>query len=487
MGDYFKYLLVSLVVVCYNNFYAQFPFERQTPNYEIVMTMDELPSGGYLIGTRSEDYNDANYDNRKSILYKTDSDGIILDSLVMDSTLLVQVIVKNNSIFLFSDKLKTVLPHYPSWPSRQTHLLKLDFDLNILYQHIEPEFIWATSASDYKDDLFLVSERVLDTSLNRYEVIAVYDTLFNLVQRDSTTTTIFGSNIFEQQGKIFLGGSGTFPDPNNVWNNLDLAIIDTSDLSIDTLWSWPNWAGVIHTRDIIPTTDSTFIVVDDSLNIDWDNGSVRVKEFQYNGTGLDLVNAFILGDDGRSNGVGGGYEFIGVNSQGNYIIGGNSYDNNADQWAYFTDGGYTIWCVEPNGNLVWRRDMLIGEYRHLTSIFVDSNDDILIAGMFNTASGAADFGNFHVTKINADGTTTGVSELSSTNRTINVHPNPSASGVFYINEKLYNVSITDLSGRVIANFNSPDHTIDLSGSASGIYLLSGTDKKGSPVAARLVK
>jgi hypothetical protein len=73
------------------------------------------------------------------------------------------------------------------------------------------------------------------------------------------------------------------------------------------------------------------------------------------------------------------------------------------------------------------------------------------------------------------------------NREVSVYPNPS-DGIFYLQATSGQLRVTDISGKTVLKeiLTEAAHTIDLSGQAPGVYLLSiQTDKQ--VVQSKLIK
>ena len=106
--------------------------------------------------------------------------------------------------------------------------------------------------------------------------------------------------------------------------------------------------------------------------------------------------------------------------------------------------------------------------------------------MVNRYSGALDFGNFHVTKLNADGTTLSTNDLEFGEK-VKVYPNPSNDGIFTIEKELKKVQVVDLNGKLVFQKNRVAERIDLSEFQQGIYYLRAMDLTGNGVELKLVK
>lgn len=485
-GIEFRTILLLCFLTVGASAQAQFPFERQTDNYDVVVSLDEY-SSGYFVSTTSQDYVDSVYSNRKSILYKMGKNGIVKDSIVLDSMLLADVFVYEDTLIAVGNKIGWTHPLLPSLDGKKTRLLKLDSNLSIVDVYEEPSFLWSTAGFVSSANRILISERYLDTSMNFYEVVSVFDNSLNLISCDSLDITFSNHNIFEQRGKLFFGGHSQMQDPNDVWQRLELAVLDSATVALDTIYASFQAPCFMSSKLFQPISDTSFVAIEDSLSQPPISSgcAIRVREYQYIDDELEVLNSFVVDDMGHSNAIAPGGCF-GVNSAGDYIIGGSSYDFDVGQWATNTDGGYSIWCVQPDGTPKWRTDMLHGQYRLLTSVLVDSDDNILLAGMFNRYSGALDFGNFHVTKLNADGTTLSTNDLEFGEK-VKVYPNPSNDGIFTIEKELKKVQVVDLNGKLVFQQNSVVERIDLSEFQQGIYYLRAMDLTGNGVELKLVK
>jgi hypothetical protein len=478
------YLVLIGIVFVVNTSRAQFPLVQSTNKAEFSTSFVEY-GNGYFLSVNNEDTDNLTYLNRASLVYKMDYQGVITDSILFDSTAIVKLIVVDSNLIVCSNKLDSINSSF-TYHYTSTSLYKLDTNLAVINTYNEPVSIWLNSAIRDIGGRFLMAERYIDAGSQFREVISQYDNDLNLIKRDSLALTIATHHLFRHKDKLVFGGAGSLPNPSSPFEYLQLAVIDSATMSIDSIFSASISPCVNDVKVFMPLSDSTFISIDDSLSLsDFQSCQIRLNTLSYNGSDLDTLNSFLVGNIGESNALA-VIEVVAVNSLGNLIIGGSSYSVSAGQWAWNTDGGYSVWSVTPSGVELWRSDFGTGENRFMTSIYVDSNDDIIVVGTFKDPAHPSDLYNLHLTKINSDGTT----ELSENNNRVDilgVYPNPSKSGVFHLSKPIENVSVFDINGRLIKSVKRVDSILDLSNLSEGIYCLKGTDLKNNMVVTRLLK
>lgn len=74
----------------------------------------------------------------------------------------------------------------------------------------------------------------------------------------------------------------------------------------------------------------------------------------------------------------------------------------------------------------------------------------------------------------------------STNKNVNLYPNP-VKDILYFSEEVFNVKITDLSGRTVKQISASGKSIDVSTLAKGIYMITATAKSGETIKKKFIR
>ncbi|AWA31253.1 hypothetical protein HYN48_14755 [Flavobacterium magnum] len=82
-----------------------------------------------------------------------------------------------------------------------------------------------------------------------------------------------------------------------------------------------------------------------------------------------------------------------------------------------------------------------------------------------------------------------VTEATESSKRVNLSPNPAQSQIFFEGENLgaYKISVFDANGRTIIDAATPDHPVNISGYAPGIYFYTLTDGSGYLQRGKVVK
>jgi len=154
-----------------------------------------------------------------------------------------------------------------------------------------------------------------------------------------------------------------------------------------------------------------------------------------------------------------------------------------DSLAIQSNGSYDIFVlkIDNNGNLIWcltaGNNHSYGDYSR--SIARDGNGNLYITGRFYstlffgdssvTSYGSADV---FVAKLHEDPVSVVYNE-DNTSLEITVYPNPATDyvNIGYPLMQFEKVEIVSIKGRVLRTFNGNQNILDVSGLASGVYLL----------------
>lgn len=152
---------------------------------------------------------------------------------------------------------------------------------------------------------------------------------------------------------------------------------------------------------------------------------------------------------------------------------------------------FLIVKLNSSGNLVWQKNLGGGQYEAAYSIQQTVDGGYIIAGVTTSPSNDgdveynhSDFGwaDFWIVKLAPDN----LSVQDETQHTISVYPSP-VKDTLYFSEKLKDVTIYDLTGRLIKSYNGNYDKIDVSDIAKGNYILKGETESGEKFNTKFVK
>lgn len=175
-------------------------------------------------------------------------------------------------------------------------------------------------------------------------------------------------------------------------------------------------------------------------------------------------------------------------TDGGYIIAGSSNSNDGD-----LDGGYRFsdnyWIVKLNeiGIIQWQNSLDGNNSEYATSVQQTTDGGYIVAGKA-FADGDDDpehhgRNDFWVVKVTADGT---MGMLESQSSKINLYPNP-VKDVLHFSEEVSNIKITDVSGRMVKEISVSGKSVDVSGLAKGVYMITATSKSGKVISEKFIK
>jgi len=328
----------------------------------------------------------------------------------------------------------------------------------------------------------------------RYNTFALtkLDSNFNIIwskqfgdpPNNHTPTKIF----VEQDGYILAGGTnnanlvlgGSYFQP-------ELTKVDTGG---NVLWTWVrNQGGYYNTaNDVIKTKDGGYVYCGqgngyiDGNQVEWKGWIEKIDSGRHTVWNKVVSAAYTVTDYNELNvlkelpdssivvagGLTGGYDAI---------------DSNYD-YAYGA-----LLRLANNGNTVWQRKYRV-KYNPLIYYFYDmkQTDD----GGYVLVGQALDVSHFYnnpyqqgwIVKVDSNGCisptacdATDVPEIAETTKQVKIYPNPVKDmlQISYNSIADGNITITDMTGRVLIE-KKLEHSLDMEGLASGIYIYKVTEK-----------
>ncbi len=207
-------------------------------------------------------------------------------------------------------------------------------------------------------------------------------------------------------------------------------------------------------------------------------------------------------------------------STGDYWGFGLALRNNANEVAFATMGGNTIWdnfsinrpqnhnsdpilmrFNKQTGTVVGMHDIMgsAGNFHMLTAVAVDNDGNYVVGGCYygnlftdrpqNQWLGYIGKHDFFVAKLAASVCGTAVSTNKFNNITVNVYPNPTNDVVnIQTQETLHNYEVYNVLGQQIqkGNFNG-NNQLNLHGATAGTYFIKVTTTQGSTATVKVLK
>lgn len=243
-------------------------------------------------------------------------------------------------------------------------------------------------------------------------------------------------------------------------------------------------SGVDRGMSIIQTADGEYIVAGYSDSIDGDvTGNHGYFDYW-------IVK---LGENGTiqwQKTLGGGGEDRAMSviqtTDGGYVLAGETYSWDGD--VNQNNGDYDFWIVKIDefGMIRWQKTYGGSARDQAKSIQQTTDSGYIVAG--NTRSYDGDVtghhgsGDYWVVKLSEEGMAT--QEIQ--DEKITVYPNP-AKDVLHFSEEVYNIKITDLSGKTVKEFYAFGKSVNVSGLAKGVYMIMATSKSGKMVSEKFIK
>ncbi|ANF49948.1 hypothetical protein A0O34_05145 [Chryseobacterium glaciei] len=117
----------------------------------------------------------------------------------------------------------------------------------------------------------------------------------------------------------------------------------------------------------------------------------------------------------------------------------------------------------------------------VASISLQSDGKILVAGYFSSYKGLVQN---QIARLNGTGTILSVTDVSK--KKIALYPNP-VSEILNFSEEVYNIKITDLSGKVVNQISGSKKSVNVKNLVKGVYFITAITKSGEIVTHKIVK
>ncbi|AZA53382.1 T9SS type A sorting domain-containing protein [Chryseobacterium sp. G0201] len=117
----------------------------------------------------------------------------------------------------------------------------------------------------------------------------------------------------------------------------------------------------------------------------------------------------------------------------------------------------------------------------VASISLQSDGKILVAGYFSSYKGLVQN---QIARLNGTGTILSVTDVSK--KKIALYPNP-VSEILNFSEEVYNIKITDLSGKVVTQIFGSKKYVNVKNLVKGVYFITAITKSGEIVTHKIVK
>lgn len=175
-------------------------------------------------------------------------------------------------------------------------------------------------------------------------------------------------------------------------------------------------------------------------------------------------------------------------TDGGYIVAGYSNSNDGDLDGG-QQGGENYWVVKLNesGTIQWQNSLDRNNSEYAYSVQQTTDGGFIVAGSsFTDGDDPEHHGrnDYWIVKLTADGTIMGMPESQSSK--INLYPNP-VKDVLHFSEEVSNIKITDVSGRMVKEIPAFGKSVDVSGLAKGVYMITATSKSGKVVSEKFIK
>ena len=242
-------------------------------------------------------------------------------------------------------------------------------------------------------------------------------------------------------------------------------------------------------NSIKQTTDGGYIVAGYSYSIDGDVSG-------HHGTAAANPDYWVVKIDNSGNiqwqkSLGGNSSDIGRSvmqtADGGYIVAGSSASSDGDVTGN-NDNSFNYWIVklDVDGNIQWQKSLGGSSDDEAFDIQQTYDGGYIVAGYSQSndgdVSGHHDFPDFWIVKLSAEGLAT----AETANSKINIYPNP-VKEIINFSEEVFNVKITDVSGRTVKRNSAKGKSIDVSTLTKGVYIISATTNAGEIVHRKFVK
>lgn len=241
-------------------------------------------------------------------------------------------------------------------------------------------------------------------------------------------------------------------------------------------------------RSIKQTSDGGYIVVGFTTSVDGDvTDKSRVMDRDYwalklGNTGQIIWTKSLGGSDtDMANSV---YE----NKDNEYIIAGHSSSSNGDVNDHYGLYNSDFWIVKVSnsGNVVWKKSYGGSSTDNAYAVQQTLDGGYVVAG--TTYSNDIDVNGNHgwsdgwILKLNMENLATEEYE----NTKFKIYPNP-VKDIINFSEKLFNIKLNDISGKVIKQFSGSVKSLNLSDLPKGIYIITADTKSGKRLSEKFIK
>jgi uncharacterized delta-60 repeat protein len=276
---------------------------------------------------------------------------------------------------------------------------------------------------------------------------------------DATTSM---SIVLQNDGKILVGGDF---DSYNGQNSRRIVRLNTDGTRDTSFNIGSGFAGIVsfggYVASIILQSDEKIIVGGSFLSY---NGQTRRTLVRLNQNGtldtsfsipVDLIGAGIVTD---------------LQPDGKIILGGNILQNGQAK---------NINRLDNNGSIDNSFTTGIGFNNAVYTLAIQNDGKILVGGLFTSYDGQT---TNRIARLHGDNT---LSIEDFNNESIKTYPNP-VKDVLFLNKEVKKVTVTDLTGKVLAIHNSSNQ-IDMSTFQSGVYLIVMETENNLKVTRKIVK
>ncbi len=473
-----KHLIIFILLFSAISFtYSQNVFQKEIGSVlysEYAYNTIELSDGSFFLVSRRD--NVGSFSNSSPYVIHIDENGILVNENFIEDTTRFFVY---NSILEFNSKLVAIgtLPAIGNFHGDSIIISELDSNLNVvsnfklfLDNHPMKSLIYGQV---FSDTLLLISGYMSKYSdkYHRNSFAILLDTSYNIISRniisiDSNSSTEFYNYVYVDSLFKSYG----------LRHKLSLNL----NMSIDT---------VINTQITLnqPIYLNKFA---DKVFMTSRIGSGSVNFYELDNQ-LDTVKSVRISKDSAFS-----YPAVvrGLSSKDNYMFYGFTYKINPYTWWSDTNSLIYYAKIDTLGNILWSNYYeKNGYYYILHDVLATQDGGCILSGSSYCYNSQSFQNDIFVLKIDSNGNTTWIKNITMPNQSINIFPNPATTVVNInlknSNQQIAHISIFDMQGKLVLHkqINAKQAKLDVSKIAKGLYVVDGETSEGFKFAGKLVK